>query len=130
MLKLLAVFILIPVIELIIIVRIGYDFGFWPALGLIVVPGIVGAAMAHSQGTIILLDIKREIFAGRLPGNKIVDGMLLFLGGVLLITPGIITDILGLTVLFPGTRKYYRHLVVHKLWNLMTRGSLKIFFKK
>lgn len=130
MLKLLAVFIIIPVIELIIIIRVGYNLGFWPTLGLIVVPGIVGAAMAHSQGTIIFTEIKREISAGRLPGNKIVDGILLFLGGVLLITPGILTDIIGLSVLFPVTRKYYRYLVVHKLWNLMARGSLKIFFKK
>jgi len=130
MLKLLALFIIIPVIELTIIVKIGSSLGFWPTLGLIAVPSLLGAAMARSQGVAVISLIKREIAMGRLPGNQIIDGLLIFAGGLLLITPGILTDILGLTVLLPGARKVYRGLLVSGLWNMVASRSLKFYIKR
>ncbi|MFZ5652081.1 MAG: FxsA family protein [Bacillota bacterium] len=130
MLKLLGIFIIIPLIELLIIIKIGAGIGFWPTLALIAVPGLLGAAMARSQGIAVLAEIKREIAMGRLPGNKIFDGVLIFCGGLLLITPGIITDIIGLSVLFPGVRKIYRGLILHRLWNVVAVKGLRLYIKR
>lgn len=130
MMRLLALFIVIPFVELIIIVEIGKRTGFWPTLALIVVPGLLGAAMARSQGTAVFSEIKREIARGRLPGVKVIDGILIFGGGLLLLTPGIITDILGLTVLFPGARKFYRDLILYRAWRMITGRSLRFYLRK
>ncbi|MFZ5647151.1 MAG: FxsA family protein [Bacillota bacterium] len=130
MLKLLGIFIIIPLIELIIIVKIGAGIGFWLTLALIAVPGFLGAAMARSQGIAVLTEIKREMAMGRLPGNKVLDGVLIFCGGLLLITPGVITDIIGLSVLFPGMRRLYRRLIVYRLWNFMAVKGLKLYIKR
>lgn len=116
MLRLLGLFILIPVIEILILAKIGSRVGFWPAIALVVIPGVLGAAMARSQGLAAVSEIKSELSAGRLPGNRIIEGVLILIGGLLLITPGIITDLLGFSVLIPGVRKYYRIV--------LTRGIL------
>ncbi|MFZ5633606.1 MAG: FxsA family protein [Bacillota bacterium] len=129
MLKLLALFIIIPFVELYIIIQIGSKIGFWLTLALIVVPGLLGAAMARSQGTAVFSEVKREIAHGRLPGTKILDGILIFCGGLLLITPGILTDILGLTVLFPRVRKIYRDLIVYRLLRAVAGRRLRLFIK-
>jgi len=130
MFKLLALFIIIPVVELIIIIKIGSSLGFWSTFALIAVPGLLGATMARSQGIAVISRIKNEIAMGRLPGNQIIDGLLIFTGGLLLITPGILTDILGLTVLLPGARKVYRGLLVGGLWKLVSSRSLKFYIKR
>lgn len=130
MLKLLSLFIVIPFIELIIIVKIGNRIGFWPALALIAVPGLLGAAMARSQGTAVFARIKSDIARGRLPGSEIIDGILIFAGGLLLITPGFITDIAGLTVLFPQARKYYRAFILRWLWHMAAARRLGLYIKR
>ncbi|MCL6476884.1 MAG: FxsA family protein [Peptococcaceae bacterium] len=129
MLKLLAIFIIIPFIELYIIIQIGSKIGFWPTLALILVPGLLGAAMARSQGIAVFSAVKREIARGRLPGTKILDGILIFCGGLLLITPGVLTDILGLSVFFPGMRKIYRNLLVHRFLRAVAGRRMKLFIK-
>lgn len=130
MLKLLGLFIVIPFVELMIIVQIGSKIGFWPTLALIVIPGLLGAVMARSQGTAVFAQVRSEIARGRLPGAKIIDGILIFIGGVLLITPGILTDILGLTVLFPKARSFYRDLIIHRLWRIVAARSLWLHIKR
>ena len=130
MIRLLALFIIIPFVELLIIFKIGTSIGFWPALAIIVIPGLLGAAMARSQGAAVLSQVKGEIARGRLPGAKILDGFLIFCGGLLLITPGILTGLVGLTVLFPGVRRLYRDFILHRLWRLVVSGGLKFYLKK
>lgn len=130
MIRLLALFILIPLVDLLIIIKIGTGIGFWPTLALVVVPGLIGAAMARSQGGAVFSEVKREIASGRLPGAKIIDGLLIFSGGLLLLTPGIITDILGLTVLFPGVRRFYRAFVFHRIWRLLGGRGLRFYLRK
>ncbi|MCL5057548.1 MAG: FxsA family protein [Actinobacteria bacterium] len=129
MLRLLGLFILIPVIEILILVKIGSRVGFWPAIALIVIPGVLGAAMAHSQGLSAVSEIKSDLSAGRLPGNRIIDGILILMGGLLLITPGIITDILGFSVLVPGVRKYYRRVLTRGILARLAARSFKIHMR-
>lgn len=128
-LRILALIILVPFLELFIIIKIGERIGFWPTLALIVVPGILGAAMARSQGTAVFSEVKRELARGRLPGVRILDGILIFCGGLLLITPGLLTGLLGLTALFPQARKFYRDLIIYRLLRRLTAGGLRFYIK-
>lgn len=123
--KLLVLLILIPFIELYIIIQIGEKIGFWPVLALILASGFLGTVMARSRGITVFKEVKREVARGRLPGARIIDGILIFTGGLLLMAPGVLTDILGLSVLFPGIRKFYRELIVYRLLKMITGRRIR-----
>ncbi len=119
--RFLLLFILVPFIEMIILIRLGDYIGFWPTLALIILMGLLGLTMVRSQGMSVLRNFRKNIDAGVPPGQALLDGALIFAGGLLLITPGLITDIVGLLLLFPLTRKRISKLIapwlVHKFFN-------------
>ena len=130
MLRLLGLFIVVPFIDLLILIKIGSGIGFWPTLGVVIVPGLLGAIMARSQGVAVLSEIKRDISLGRLPGDKLIDGIFILFGGLLLMTPGLITDLIGLSVLVPRVRKFYRNIIVYRLWSRIAASSLRLYIRK
>jgi UPF0716 protein FxsA len=105
---LLLLFILWPFLELSLLIRIGRATGFWVALLLVVVPAVLGAALARREGLKAWFRIQDELRAGRLPGNQLVDAMLILVAGALLIAPGLISDTLGLLLLVPPLRAIAR----------------------
>ncbi|MBM7854075.1 UPF0716 protein FxsA [Desulfohalotomaculum tongense] len=102
--KLLFLFIFIPFVELMILIRVGDYIGFWPTLALLVVMGLLGFAMVRSQGFYVVQRIKQDLAHGIPPAQSLMDGLYVFAGGLLLITPGLITDMVGLLLLFPPSR--------------------------
>lgn len=102
--RLLLLFVLFPLLELAILIRMGAWLGFWPTMGIVVGTGALGAVLARSQGTRVLGRIRADLAAGRTPGNSLVDGFLILIGGIVLLTPGLITDIVGILLLLPATR--------------------------
>lgn len=129
-LRLLGFFIIIPLIELVIIVKIGSQIGFWATLALIVVPGLLGAALARSQGLTVISRVRGDLARGSLPGDHILDGLLILGAGLLLITPGIITDTAGLLILLPGLRRALREWLKHKLINFLGRRVMGVYFRR
>ncbi len=97
-------FTVVPAIEIYLLFSIGAMIGGLNTLAVVIITGIVGAALAKSQGLSILQKIQTDLGRGALPANQIVHGLLVFGGGLLLLTPGFATDILGLSMVFPGTR--------------------------
>ena len=106
--KLLFVFILIPFIELAILVKIGTMIGFWYTMSVVVVTAIVGASLARYQGLKVYSRIQGELNSGRIPSEDMLDAMFVFAGGIVLLTPGFITDIAGIMFLTPVTRKIFK----------------------
>lgn len=112
-------FIVVPAIEIYLLIKLGAIIGGFNTLLLVIATGIVGAALAKSQGLAILNTIQNKLSQGQLPTDQIINGLLVFGGGLLLLTPGILTDILGLSMVFPGTRflwvasakKWFEHAV-------------------
>jgi UPF0716 protein FxsA len=102
--RLIAVFIIIPLIDLLILIALGQYIGAWQTVAIIVVIGIIGAVIAQRQGFNAINSIKAELQIGHMPSAQLWDGLFIVIGGVLLITPGIITDILGLLCLLPKSR--------------------------
>jgi len=109
--RLLAVFIVIPLIELIILVKVGSYIGLWPTILIVVLTGIVGAALARYQGFIIINKIRSDVSSGRVPARELIDGLLVLIGGIVLLTPGFITDICGFFLLIPFTRNLIKGFV-------------------
>ncbi|NOR59726.1 MAG: membrane protein FxsA [Methanosarcinales archaeon] len=110
----LALFVIVPFVELYILIELGKSIGVLPTLGIVVITGIAGAALAKQQGLGVWHRIQTELSYGHMPGDVLFDGVLVLIGSVLLLTPGILTDITGFILLIPPGRFMVKKYV--KAW--------------
>ena len=103
-LYLLLLFTLVPVIELVILIEVGSRIGALNTVAVVLLTGVLGAFLARSQGFMIIRKIRADLEAGRVPADKLLDGVLILIGGVFLLTPGFLTDTAGFIMLIPPTR--------------------------
>jgi len=108
LLKLFALFIVTPVVEMALLIELGKRIGTLQTIGIIVLTGIIGASLAKSQGTRIVRNIKESMSNGEMPHDHLIEGILILIGGALLITPGILTDAAGFMLVIPWTRRLVR----------------------
>jgi UPF0716 protein FxsA len=121
-------FILLPIAEIYVIVRVGEAIGILPTLALLIVDGFLGAALARSQGRAAWVRFNRALAEGRVPGREVFDGAMIIVGGAFLLAPGFITDAIGLVLLLPPTRAAFRGLVARMARRRMTMAPRVIFF--
>lgn len=119
-------FVAAPVTELIILVRLGQAFGLLATLVLVFGTGFAGAALARAQGTRVLAELQRELAAGRVPGQQLLDGMAILVGGAALLAPGFLTDLVGLALLFPPTRSWLQAAARRWLERQLDTGALRV----
>jgi UPF0716 protein FxsA len=106
--KLLALFIIVPLLELAIFIALGDYLGLPTTLAIIVFTGILGAALTKSQGARALNRFRLASAEGRLPHQEVVDGLLILIAGAVLLTPGFLTDTVGFLLLVPPVRALFR----------------------
>lgn len=111
-LVLVLLFIVVPILELYVLIQIGSAIGVLPTIGLLLLASVLGAALMRAQGRAVWVRFHRALAEGRLPGREVIDGVLVIFGGALLLTPGFLSDILGLVLLLPPTRALVRRLLV------------------
>ncbi len=111
MLFLVLIFIVLPIAELYVIIKVGEAIGVLPTIALLIVDSFLGAALLRSQGRAAWRRFNEALAMGRVPTREVFDGAMVILGGAFLITPGFITDIIGLLLLIPPTRAIFRGLV-------------------
>lgn len=121
-LRLFLLFTIIPTIEIFLLIRVGRLIGPFPTIGLLLLLSALGAWLVRSQGFAILRRIQDELARGRLPATELFDGALVLAGGLLLMTPGFFTDILGLVLLIPRLRIGVRALLRRWLQRRLDRG--------
>lgn len=119
-------FVLIPLLELMLLIRIGELVGFWPTLALVVSTGAAGAVLARAEGLRVFFQFQRELAAGRLPGQALQDGIAVLVGGAFLLTPGILTDLAGFALLLPVTRRWIQRRVRKSLEARLRDGSIRV----
>ena len=105
---LILLFIVLPIAELYVIIQVGGAIGVLPTLAILVADSLIGAALARSQSRAAWERFNRALAEGRIPGREVFDGAMIILGGALLLTPGFITDIVGILLLVPPTRAALR----------------------
>lgn len=123
--KLLALFVLVPIAEMVLLIRMGDWIGLWPTLGLVLATGALGAWLARSQGARVIRAIRAELAAGRMPADSLLDGLFVLVGGVLLLTPGLLTDVTGLLFLLPRPRAALRSALGRKLERMIRSGEVR-----
>lgn len=94
----------IPVVELAVILAVGDRIGYLNTLGLLVLISVVGAVLLKREGAATWRRLQTSIRGGQVPHDEVIDGALILFGGALLLTPGFVTDLVGLLIVFPGTR--------------------------
>ena len=112
---LVVLFIVIPLVELFVILQVGGWIGVLPTIGLVLLTGVLGAALASSQGRAVWARFNAALAEGRMPGREIFDGAMVIFGGALLLTPGFITDIVGILLLIPATRALFRRAMTSQV---------------
>jgi UPF0716 protein FxsA len=100
--------IVVPALEIALLVLSGNVIGIWPTVALIIATGVVGAWLAKRQGAETIRQAKQELMYGRIPSEAVLDGICILIGGVVLLTPGFITDLLGFLLLIPSTRAFIK----------------------
>src|SRR5918996_3780795 len=111
-LLLLILFIGLPIAELYVIIQVGQAIGVLPTLAILLLDGLVGAALARSQGRAAWERFNRALAEGRVPARETADGAMIIVGGALLLAPGFITDVVGFGLLLPPTRALLRSGIV------------------
>jgi UPF0716 protein FxsA len=122
-LKLLALFVLLPLVELAVLLQVGRLIGLGWTLALVILTGVLGASLARRQGLRAWLAIRAELQNGRMPGSALLDGLLILIGGIVLLTPGILTDLAGFALLVPGTRRIVRRALKGRFERAIARGE-------
>lgn len=105
MFRLILLFTLLPLVELTLLLRIGEWLGVGPTIGLIVITGIAGAWLARREGLRTWAAVRSELAAGRLPGQELLHALLVLVAGVVLVTPGVLTDAAGVLLLIRPVRE-------------------------
>lgn len=108
LIALIAIFVLVPLAELYVILKVGDAIGTIPTLAILVADSLLGSWLLKSQGGAVWRRFNETMRAGRMPHREIVDGVLVIFGGAFLITPGFLTDIIGVLLLIPPTRALFR----------------------
>jgi UPF0716 protein FxsA len=119
LLPLVLLFIVVPIAELFVIIQVGQAIGVWWTIALLIADSVLGSMLMRSQGRAVWRRFNEAMQAGRVPAREVLDGVLVIFGGALLLTPGFISDVLGLLLLLPPTRALVRTLIVRRFAHRM-----------
>lgn len=124
--RLALLFIIVPVVELMLLIELGQVVGLFPTLALVVFTGVTGAWLARAEGVRVFFQFQQELESGRLPGQAMLDGISVLIGGALLLTPGVLTDVVGFSLLFLPTRRWMQRRVRARLERGIRDGSIQV----
>lgn len=124
--RLFLLFVVVPIIELMLLIEVGQRIGLLPTLLIVLGTGAAGAALARREGLRTLTSIQSEMAAGRMPGSSLLDGAAILIGGAFLLTPGILTDLVGFSLLLPLTRGWMKKRMARFIENQVAGGGMNI----
>lgn len=127
--KLLLIFIGVPILELILLFKVGQIIGIGYTIVMIVVTGFVGVLLAKQQGFIVVKQLQNTLSYGQMPGDAILDGIFVFAGGLVLLAPGFITDTIGFLFLLPSSRRIFKEYLKNLLKQYLSTGHVRIILK-
>ncbi len=124
--RLLILFTCIPLLELYVLIEAGRQIGLFSTILLVLLTGVAGAWLARTQGIDVVQRIQTQMAQGEMPGPILMDGVMILVGGLLLLTPGFCTDLLGFTFLAPFTRAFWRDLLTSWAKKNLEQGNIRI----
>ncbi len=126
LLGLFVLFTLVPLVELYLLIQLGTYIGAVDTIAIVIGTGVAGGLLAKSQGLAVFDRIRAELNQGRLPAESLFDGLLILIAGSMLITPGLLTDGLGLLLLIPWSRKAFKSWLKGRIQEKISAGEIHI----
>jgi UPF0716 protein FxsA len=126
LIKLLLLFTCVPLLELIVLIQMGKRIGLWPTVFIVVITGFVGVFLARAQGFAILFRIREDLEGGRIPTDELMNGLCVLVGAAMLLTPGLITDAVGFSLILPITRVVIKRFIRTYIKKMIEKGNIKI----
>jgi len=102
--RLFILFTTVSLLEIFVLVKVGSALGAWPTISLVIITALIGSALVRSQGLQLVAQLQERLAKGEMPGQQLIEGIMLITTGVLLVTPGFVTDFCGLLLLQPSIR--------------------------
>jgi UPF0716 protein FxsA len=124
--RFLLLFILVPLLELYILIKIGGYLGAFQTVALVVLTALLGVVLVRFEGLKTLQQIRQSLSQGIVPAEEMVDGVLIFVGGILLITPGVLTDLFALVLLVPYTRTIFKRWLRRRFDRMVAAGNVRL----
>jgi UPF0716 protein FxsA len=128
MARLFLLFTVVPLLELYILIKIGGYIGAFPTVGLVVLTALLGFVLARFEGLRKLTQIKRSLSLGIVPAEEMLDGVLIFVGGVLLIIPGVLTDLFALVLLIPYSRTIFKRWLRRRFDRMIATRNIRLHY--
>ena len=122
--RLFIVFVLVPLLEMMLLIRLGEVIGFWNTVLLILVTGLLGSALARREGFAVWRRFSEKTQTGQMRGTELIDGLIILVSGALLITPGVLTDVAGLLGLIPPSRALIRRALKKRFERGLEQGRV------
>jgi UPF0716 protein FxsA len=126
LLKLFLLFTLVPLMEIYLLIKIGGQIGASSTILIVIFTGFLGAYLARMQGASTMNKVRLNMARGVAPTGELVDALLIFVAGVVLITPGFLTDLAGFTLLVPPARKVIKDWLRKKFDAAVQSGNVRI----
>lgn len=126
LLRLFLLFTVVPLLELYFLIKIGSAIGALNTILIVLGTALAGAALAKLEGLRTIRQIMNNLSQGVLPAEELIDAVLIFGSGILLITPGVLTDLFALFVLVPFTRTYFKRWLRRKFDRMVASGALRL----
>ena len=126
LLKLFLCFTLIPVVELYLLIKVGTVIGGFNTILLVIFTGFAGAWLARMEGMYTMMQVRRNLDQGIMPKEELLDALIIFCAGAVLITPGLLTDIAGLLLLWPVTRRRFKLYLRRKIDDMIQDQHIDI----
>lgn len=127
--KLLPIFLIVLVLEIYILIKAIEIIGFIETILLLLLTAVVGIYLAISEGRIVFRNINKALSQKRVPGDDILSALCILIGGLMLLLPGILTDVVGITMVLPITRKFYKEIIKSIIENMLLKGYNRIKFR-
>ena len=122
---LIILFVAIPLLELAVLIEVGKSLGVFTTIFFVISTGIAGAYLTRNQGFQIFFRIREQMRQGQFPADSLIEGLLILIGGLTLLTPGFITDTIGFLCLLPPTRTIFREFIKREFRRRMEIQSTK-----
>jgi UPF0716 protein FxsA len=126
LLKLFLAFTIIPFLEIYLLIEIGSYIGAFNTLLIVILTGFLGALLARYQGLKTMLKVRESLTHGEMPAEHLLDALLILLAGIVLLTPGFLTDLAGFIILIPTTRFHFKRWLRKKFDNLITTKQVNV----
>ncbi|MFC1709237.1 FxsA family protein [Candidatus Omnitrophota bacterium] len=114
-------FTVVPIVELYFLIRVGQYLGAFNAVAIVIFTGIFGAFLARMEGLRVLYNVQKDLQDGKMPTSQLLDGLMILVGAVLLITPGLLTDAVGFLLVIPQSRAFLKVWVKQYLQKIIEK---------